>query len=353
MPLRSRLQRLLLGAVLAFLLLAGGVGAWAIYGSNTPTYEGERSVKIPEGARFEAVADSLDQRGILASRRTFVWIGRLTGWGDQIKAGHYTFPAGVSNYDLLDTLRRGLQTPLRLTIPPGSRPEVVAAVAARNMAFTADDFAAALRDTALAAALDTDTTHLFGYMLPETYFFYWQTPAREVVRRVKTEFDRFYADALHPAADSLDLSKPEVVNLAAIVEWETGQHSEKPAIAGVYLNRLDRGMALQADPTVQYAILAREGSKRRLLYRDYDIDHPYNTYHYRGLPPGPITNPSPSSLRAVVQPAQHNYLYFVANGNGGHTFSRTHAQHVRAANAYRELMRERREAAARDSSARE
>ena len=338
----SRTQGILIGAALALLLLSGGIGAWIIYGPNTPDYPGERSVKIPEGARFAAVADSLEASGILAARTPFVWMGRLTGWGDQVKAGHYTFAAGASNYDLLDALRRGLQTPIRLTIPPGSRPNVVAAVAARHMAFPADSFAAALRDTALATALDTDTTHLFGYMLPETYFFYWQTPARTVVRRVKEAFDTYYAERLQAAADSLDLSKAEVANLAAIVEWETARRSEKPTIAGVYLNRLDRGMALQADPTVQYAVLAREGRKRRLFFRDYEIDHPYNTYTYRGLPPGPVTNPSKSSLQAAVQPEQHNYYYFVADGDGGHTFSRTHREHINAANAYRELMRERR-----------
>ena len=333
--------RIVLALSAALLLAVGGTGAWIIFGPNTPDYAEARSVTIPEDASFDSVADSLVDRGILASRSTFVLLGRATGWDGQVKSGHYTFESGASNYDLLDALRRGLQTPIRLTIPPGTRPEVVAAVLARDMAFDAAEMEAALRDTALAAELETDTTHLFGYMLPETYFHYWGTSPETVVRRAKQEFDRFYGN-LAPRADSIDLTKPEVVALAAIVEWEAYFNREKPRIAGVYLNRLDIGMPLQADPTIQYAVMQREGAKRRLLYEDYDLDHPYNTYNYRGLPPGPITNPSKSSLRAVVNAENHNYLYFVANGEGGHTFSRTHREHVNAANEYRELMRERR-----------
>lgn len=334
--------RIILGVLAALLLLGGGTGAWIAFGPNTPDYEGAREITIPPGASFATTVASLEARGIIASRRTLALVGTVTGWRDQVKSGHYTFEAGASNYDILTTLRRGLQTPIRLTIPPGTRPEVVANVTARHMRFTPEEFLAALRDTTLATELETDTTHLFGYLLPETYSFYWGTPAAEVVRRAKREFDRFYNQTLAARADSIDLAKPEVVELAAIVEWEAHLASEKPRIAGVYLNRLDRGMPLQADPTVQYAVIQREGQKRRLLYEDYDLDHPYNTYNYRGLPPGPITNPSRSSLRAVVHAEEHDYLFFVANGEGGHTFSRTHREHVNAANEYRRQMRERR-----------
>jgi len=331
-------------------LILTGIGAWVIFGSNTPAYDGARSVKIPPGADFSATVDSLSRRGVVASSTTFRFVGWLSGWRHQVKTGHYTFEAGASNYRILDVLRRGLQTPIRVTIPPGSRPAVVSAVAGRDMAFSADDFRAALRDTALAATLNTDTTHLFGYMMPETYFFYWQTPARDVVRRIKEQFDDFYAQRLRSPADSLDLSKSDVVTLASIVEWETGLADERPRVAGVYLNRLDRGMRLQADPTVQYAVMEREGQKRRLLFADYDVEHPYNTYTFRGLPPGPLTNPAPSSMEAVVHAEDHRYFFFVATGDGGHTFSRTYREHVRAANEYRRRMRERRQQARSDNS---
>lgn len=323
----------------------GGTGAWMMYSANTPSYEGTRSIKLPRGIGFEAVVDSLDQNGILASRQTFTWMATLTGWGDQIKAGHYAIEAGQSNYDLLNTLRKGLQTHIRLIIPPGSRPEVVAAVAGRDMAFDADDFLAALRDPALAESLNTDTLHLFSYMLPETYFFYWLTDAPTVVSRIKEHFDNtYFTDAMKAKANALNLSTDDVLNLAAIVEWETRLEPEKPRVAGVYLNRIRIGMRLQADPTIQYALLELEGQKRRLFFRDYKLKHPYNTYLFAGLPPSPITNPAPSSIQGVLNAEQHNYKYFVATGDGGHTFSATLAEHNRAAQAFYRKMRERRRA---------
>lgn len=328
----------LLGSAVAVALLGGLL----VFLSNTPSFEGERSVKIPKGASFETAVDSLDAAGVLAWPRTMHWFGQLTGWRHQVKAGHYAFEAGASNWTILDRIRKGLQTPVRVTIPPGTVSDTVARVAARNMAFDANDFRHALQDSSLAADLGTTPDDLFGYMLPDTYHFYWQTSAREVVQKIKAAFDRYAEEQLVPDLQSHDLSVREGAILASIVEWETGIGDEKPRVAGVYLNRLDRGMPLQADPTVQYAVMEEEGAKRRLLYADYDIEHTYNTYQFRGLPPGPLTNPSRSSLRAVANSESHSYLYFVANGDGGHTFSRTLREHNRAAQEYHRLMRQRR-----------
>lgn len=338
--------------VLLGLALVGAAGVYYLaFAPNTTSYDGERGIKVPRGASFEAVLDSLEARDIVASRSTLAFFGRVTGWQDQVKAGYFTFESGTSNYDLLSTIRRGLQSPVHLTIPPGSRPEVVAAVAGSVMEFEADAFLTALRDTSLAAELDTDVAHLFGYMLPETYFFYWLTDARTVVSKIKEQFDNFYQAEIATQADTIGLSKPEIVTMASIVEWETGIGDEKPTVAGVYLNRLRRGMPLQADPTVQFAVLEQEGRKRRLLYADYGIAHPYNTYQFRGLPPGPITNPSSSSIRAVARAEDHEYYYFVATGDGGHTFSRTLSEHNRAARQYHDLMRQRRREQARQQEA--
>jgi UPF0755 protein len=176
-------------------------------------------------------------------------------------------------------------------------------------------------------------------MLPETYEFYWQTPPETVVRRVKQAFDRFYERELAAVADSLGFTKREVVTLASIVEEEALFDAEKPRIAGVYLNRLERGWPLQADPTVQYALMDRGGERvTRVLYKHLEIDHPYNTYQIQGLPPGPIANPSPSSLRAAASPERHEYFYFAADGTGGHTFSRTLREHNRAAQKYQRML---------------
>ncbi|WP_228702784.1 endolytic transglycosylase MltG [Salisaeta longa] len=332
----------LLGALVLGGALAAAAGGWLILGSSTTSYPGTRTVILPPDPSFAATIDSLQANGIVGTATGVRWLARLTGWNAQMKEGHYAFTSGVSNYRMLDVLRRGLQEPVRVTIPPGSRPRVVAAVVGKALKLTPAAFRSALRDTALARRLGTDVAHLFGYMLPETYHFYWQTPAREVVERIKEAFDAFYARELAAGADSIGLRKSELVTVASIVQWETYLNEEKPMVAEVYLNRLDIGMPLQADPTVQYALLQREGQKRRLFFADYEIEHPYNTYQFRGLPPGPITNPAPSTLRAVAYPAAHDYLYFVADGTGGHAFSRTLREHNRKANAYRRLMRQRR-----------
>lgn len=339
------------GLLIVLGLIGLGLGYWIVLAPNTADYEEPRSVFIPRAADFDAAVDSLAESGVLDDRQTFAWVAQATGWGGQIKAGHYRITSGASNYDILQTLRRGLQDPVRVTIPPGSRPEVVAAVAAKYMAFDQQDFLQALRDTTLAADLGTDTTHLFGYMLPETYQFYWLNDAPTVVRKIKRQFDRFYQRELQAGADSLGLSKAELTNLAAIVQWETGVSGEKATVAGLYLNRLDNGWPLQADPTVQYGLLEVEGQKRRLFTRDYELEHPYNTYNFRGLPPGPITNPAKSTLRAVAHPEDHGYYFMVAHPDGGHTFSRTHREHINATNRnLSEINRRRREAATSDSS---
>lgn len=331
-----------LGGVLCIAVAAAALVGVVSFSGNTPVFEGERTVKLPSGTTFDAAVDSLEQAGVIRSTTTFKWFGTATGWRNQVKAGHYAFESGASNWEILDRIRKGLQEPVRVTIPPGMRPEVVARVAARHMDFEAAAFEAALRDTTLAAELGVAPEDLFGYMLPETYHFYWQTPVETVVRRVKESFDSFAERELSEGLHEQGLTTREAAILASIVEWETGIEDEKPRVAGVYLNRVDRGMPLQADPTVQYAVLEQEGSKRRLFFADYEIEHAYNTYQFCGLPPGPLTNPSPASLRAVAYPESHSYLYFVADGTGGHTFSRTLREHNRAAQEYYRIMRERR-----------
>ncbi len=339
---RPRTFAILTAGVVALFVGGCAILYYVAFAPNTGGFEGKKSVKIAPSSSFEQAVDSLAADGLLRSTTTFSLMARVTGWGDQIKAGYYEIPADASNYDMLETLRKGLQSPIRVTIPPGSRREVVAAVAARNMAFDSASFLAALSDTALARSLSTDTTHLFGFIMPETYFFYWQTSPSDVIRTIRKEFDRRYERLAAGATAEPPLTADDAVTLASIVEWESDIVDEKPRIAGVYLNRLRNRWRLQADPTVQYAILASEGSKRRLFFKDYEITHPYNTYLYAGLPPGPITNPSMSSVEAVLRPENHRYYYFVATGEGNHIFSRTLTEHQRNARNYRRLMQQRR-----------
>ncbi|MCH8245772.1 MAG: endolytic transglycosylase MltG [Bacteroidetes bacterium] len=354
--MNRRLRHISMGAgiLLGFALLTGYL---LVFSSVTPSYEGARSVLIPRGSAVDQVADSLASSGVLEKRGSFMVFARLSGWGNQIKAGHYVIESGSSSRDILDQLRRGLQEPVRVQVPAGTRKERLARALARNMAFSTDEMLNVLRDSLFSAELQTDTTQLFGFILPETYLFYWLTSPEDVVRKIKASTDTLIANTrsrkrAHWDSTSANpshslaqhLSNEEVLRLAAIVEWETAHASEKARIAGVYLNRIRNGWPLQADPTIQFAVMQLEGDKRRLLYRDYDLRHPYNTYNYRGLPPGPITNPSASSIRAVLGPEEHQFFYFVATGDGTHIFSRTLSEHNRRADEYQRLMRERRAA---------
>ena len=335
-------SRRLLGLATVLLFvggLAAGIGGAIVFGPNTTDYDTPRSVFLSRNPSLGAAIDSLNQAGILADPAAFRLVATASGWGEQLKSGHYRIPPRSSNYRLLDKLRRGLQDPVRLTIPAGRRTDDLAEAMGRVLEYDAEAFRAALLDTSLARELGTTPSRLFGYMVPETYEFYWQTPPETVIRRTKQAFDRFYKRELAVVADSLGFTKREVVTLASIVEEEALFDQEKPRIAGVYLNRLERGWSLQADPTVQYALMDRGGERvTRVLYKHLEIDHPYNTYQIQGLPPGPIANPSPTSLRAAANPERHEYLYFAADGTGGHTFSRTLQEHNRAAQKYQRML---------------
>ena len=320
------------------------MGGALVFGPNTTAYDAPRSVSLPRDGSLDTAIDSLDRAGILSSPRTFRLMAEATGWGAQIKSGHYRIASHSSNYEMLDKLRRGLQDPVRVRFLPGRRADALAETMGRALEPDANVFRSTLRDTGLAGELGTTPDRLFGYMLPDTYEFYWQTPPETVVHRVKRAFDRFYERELAASADSAGLAKREVVTLASIVEKEALVDAEKPTIAGVYTNRLDRGWPLQADPTVQYALVdAGKGRVTRVLHEHLEIDHPYNTYQIQGLPPGPIATPSRSSLRAAARPERHEYFYFAADGMGGHTFSRTLQEHNRAAQKYQRLLDEREE----------
>jgi len=316
--------------------------AWIVLIPNRSPISGEKSLYIPQESSFEDVVDSLNSQELLDHVWSFRVLAYTTGWNQQMKAGYYVFSSPQSNLQLLQTLRKGLQTPVLLRIPEGSRRDRIARVAATNMAFEPEDFLKALRDTSLAASLNTDTLHLFSYMLPETYSFYWLTDARDVIVRIKREFDDFYDRELSVDASARNMTPNEVLSLAAIVEWETNVDSEKHTIAGVYLNRLQKNWPLQADPTIQFALIELEGNVRRLFFRDYRIQHPYNTYLYQGLPPGPITNPSPITLKATAGAEDHDYMFFVASPNGGHSFNTNLRGHHRDAIKWRRHMAERR-----------
>ncbi len=329
-----------LGIGLGIVLLAVG---YFMFSGNTLSYEGVRGAKIKPGSGFDGVLRGLRDAGIIQNETTFKILATVTGARRSFKGGYYEFKSGASNWNMISRIKNGEQTPIKITLLPGWRPKKVAEVLEKKLEIPPAEFYAALKDEAFAAQLNTTPSYLFGYLMPETYNVYWGTKVRPLLRRIKAEFMARITEDMKAKMKARNLTLDQVISLAGIVEWEARKDAEKQRIAGVYSNRLRDGMLLQADPTVQYALMETDGGiMRRLLYRDYTFPHPYNTYIHPGLPPGAITNPSFNAVKASISPETHDYYYFVADGTGGHLFSRSLSEHNARAADYQAMMRVRR-----------
>lgn len=289
-------------------------------------------VILPQGASFGAVTDSLAAHGVITNRRRFKLLARVRGVDRSVHAGVYEFPAGISEWTVLGMLAKGKKAALRFTVPEGLTIQDVAALAAERLGIPEDSFVAAARDRKAASALLGMPVPSFeGFLRPETYIVPADLNADELVRIMANGFKAEWQPAWDAQLDSLKMNRLELVTLASIVEGEARADDERETIAGVYHNRLRIGMALQADPTVQYAISLKRGKRKsRLFQKDYQFNSPYNTYLTPGLPPGPVNSPSRRSLEATLHPANVRYLYFVAGPDGRHIFSRTYGEHLRA-----------------------
>lgn len=237
----------------------------------------------------------------------------------------------------------GLQDPMRVVIGGGLERDRFILRVAGNFRFSADELSYAMSDSTLLMDLGVENNQLIGRLLPNTYEMYWTTSPEQFLRRMMQEFDRAVTQPYASRADELGLTLDQVTTLASIIEWEVRHVDEKPRVSGLYWNRLNRRMLLQADPTVAYAI----GERRRLLFSDYRVDHPYNTYRIRGLPPGPINNPRLTSIQAALYPEEHNYLFMVATPEGYHAFTTNYQDHLRESRKWTNWLREQREIRAR------
>lgn len=298
---------------------------------------------IPTGASFDQVVDSLQALGAAGDEMLFNTLAERMNYGQEsLRPGRYQLDPGMSYLSLIRRLRNGQQAPVNLVLTTEREPINVAAKAARYIEADSATIARLLQDEAYLDSIGYTPQTLQSIFIPNTYQVYWTTTPREFVQRMKDEHDRFWSQGdRRSKAQALGMSPEEVYTLASIVEKESLVGSERARIAGVYLNRLELGMRLQADPTVVYA--NRIFDTGRVLYRDLEIDSPYNTYKYAGLPPGPIAMASIASIDAVLNPEDHDYLFFVAlgDGTGRHNFAETNAGHIRNIGIYQRNLRER------------
>jgi UPF0755 protein len=299
----------------------------ACAGSNT---QPER-VTVPPGTSFAAVTDTLAAHGVIGNRQVFKLIARARGVDRSVQAGVYEFPPATPPWRVLGVLSKGAAVSQRLTVPEGLTIPEVAALASARLGLVEDSVIRAASDGAAATAILGFPVRSFeGFLRPETYALPLGVKPKELVRVMAEGFKASWRPAWTARLDSIGMTQAQLVTFASIVEGEARADDERETIAGVYHNRLRIGMALQADPTVQYAIFLATGSRKPRLYqKDYQFVSPYNTYLHPGLPPGPVNSPSLRSIEASLYPAQVPYLYFVARPDGHHLFARTYAEHLR------------------------
>jgi UPF0755 protein len=284
-------------------------------------------VIIPRGASFADAADSLSRAQLIGWRKMFRVYARLTGGDRRIKPGTYLLRHGTPWRDIVSALHGGHGLVNTITIPEGYTISQIAPLLSRTLKVPPESVDVAVRYTSLLAKLDIPTPTLEGYLFPDTYAFPVGTTARQAVSEMVFDFERRWKPEWDAKASNLQINRNDLVTMASIVEREARLPEERPVIAAVYYNRLRKGMLLQADPTVQYALGHHVG---RVLYKDLTVASPYNTYVHKGLPPGPVASPGVASLDAAANPASVPYLYFVASRDGHHEFRMTLDEHTSA-----------------------
>lgn len=306
-------------AVLGGLIIAYAIAAYPQAGP----LDAGKIVYIESGSSTRGIADTLIAEGVMAPDGKYIFLGAAKLKKSNLKAGEYQFTAGTSIKDALALLESGKTYQRQLTVAEGL------------MSFEIVDIVNA------AEALEGEITEIppQGTLLPETYSYTRGENRNKVITRMKTAMENTVAELWEKRSpDTLVATPEEAVILASVVEKETGIPSERARVAGVFMNRLRQNMPLQTDPTVIYALT--EGKKkldRALLRKDLNIQSPYNTYLHAGLPPGPIANPGRESLHAVLNPEKHDFIYFVADGTGGHAFGVTLEDHLRNVARWREI----------------
>ena len=300
---------------------------WIFHGGNQFPGGGERSFYVSHGESFAAMVDSLEAKAIIRNREFFVFTAKMYGGTEKIQAGKYGVQSGISNAELFEMLRSGKGNQLiHVAIPEGSRIRTQARLFARSLGIDSARYARLALDAGVAGSLGVDKPNLEGYLLPDTYGFYWEQDERDILKREVENFRQFFNDSLRNRGAEFGWDVHTTLTFASIVEGEATLNDERPIIAGVYHNRLRIGMKLEADPTIQYILV---DGPRRLLFADLKLDNPYNTYLFRGLPPGPVNNPGRASILAALYPVRHKFLFFAANGKGGHWFARSYPEHLR------------------------
>jgi peptidoglycan lytic transglycosylase G len=291
--------------------------------------ESEQFVEIPQGSGPASIGKRLVDAGIIRDTLGFRFEIARTHTGRRLQAGEYRFDRPMTVQEVVEKIARGDVYLVPITFREGLTIQEMAALFEAKGLGPAAEFSKAASDAPLIQNVDPAARDLEGYLFPDTYATMRHTTAAELVPRMVAGFEKAFTPEIRAAASARGLSVRALVTLASIVEKETGKPEERPLVAAVYSNRLRIGMPLQCDPTVIYALQRADRYNGNLTHENMQIDSPYNTYRYPGLPPGPIANPGRASLESAAHPADVPYLYFVARGDGSHVFATTLDEHNR------------------------
>ncbi|NLW55071.1 MAG: endolytic transglycosylase MltG [Firmicutes bacterium] len=328
---RSRLQSIIQPLFWLALIFILGQALWIYTGlqANSSIISGQRvTVEIPMGSSVFQIGRLLEEKGLITNRESFVWYVYLTGKKNSLKAGHYTFGPKISFSHVFAELQKGRPVIYRITIPEGYTTKEITRLLKEKGLINAERFEQLLHDRVFLKSqlVEFSPQSGEGFLFPDTYEIAKGSSEEEILAIFLQRFRQVWSQ-ISGGREASTFSPLELVTLASIVEGEAKVAEERPVIAGVFMNRLRRGLLLQSCATVQYALGER---KQRLLYKDLQVESPYNTYRYKGLPPTPICNPGRASLMAVLEPVQTDYLYFFAKTDGSHIFSRTYREHLKA-----------------------
>ena len=324
-------------SILISLVLAGGTAMYFAYNMifvNNISSQAPEYLYIKTGTTHGQVVDLLEDEGVVKNQKTFELVSKWKKYPQKVKAGRYAIKQGMNNNELVNMLRSGRQEAVNFTFNNVRTKADFAEKVSQQLEMSAENLLFLLNDAETFSEYKLNNDNILTLFIPNTYQMWWNTSAEDFIKKMHREYEKFWTKERIQKAANMNLSPTEVIILASIVEEENHRTDEQARIAGVYMNRLKKGMPLQADPTVKFAL--QDFGRQRLLYADLEIDTPYNTYKYAGLPPGPIRIPSPTCIDKVLDYEQHNYIFMCAKEDfsGYHNFAVTNAEHEANARKY-------------------
>jgi UPF0755 protein len=333
---KGRGKRIFLWILLVAVLI-GAFLAFEVFGPNTGSFSSGEYLYIRTGSDYEDVKKTLEDEEFVRDIRSFDLLAKKAGYDRKVRAGKYKIKKGMSNYAIVRMLRSGRQESVKLVINKLRTKNDFITLLSSKLEADSNVLRRMFSDPVYLSQFGLDTNTVMGSVLPDTYEFWWNTDADKAFRKILKYYTAYWDDARRQKAKAKGLTPMEVITVASIVEEETNNNAEKPTMASVYLNRLEKGMKLQADPTVKFAV--GDFTLRRITTQ-IDTASPYNTYYVSGLPPGPICTPSKKSIESVINSPKTAYIYFCAKEDfsGSHRFAANYEDHLKNAALYQQAL---------------